>query len=159
MDVQRRRFAVGGRTVPGTSGVDSRRGHLDDTRLGSLDSLRAACQRSLLCNHSGARGWNHRWANRVAPRAHGSDSLDLRVCLVPLHANRRTLDDFARVERERCASDSAGMGKYLQQLLEILDRDGRSRRRGALGDRTCAFMDLARKATNGKWWIQVEVQL
>src|SRR5438552_10502735 len=149
MDVQRRGFAVGLRTVPRTSGVDSRRGHLDDTRFGSLDSLRAAGKRFLFFNHAGALGWNHRGTNRAAPRAHGSDSLDLRVCLVSFHANRFAPDDFARVERERCASDSTRMGKHLQQLLEILDRDGRSRRCGALDNRICAFMDLA--GEGNKW--------
>ena len=148
MDVQRRRFAIGPGTVPGASGVDSRGGHLDDTRLGSLDSLCVACQRFLLFNYSGARGWNHRGTDRAAPGTHGPDSLDLRVCLVPIHANRVPLDDFARVERKRGASNSTGVGKHLQQLLEILDRDERSGRRGTLGDRIGAFADLAGQATN-----------
>src|SRR3989442_1385275 len=143
MDVQCRRFAFGLRTFPRTSGVDSRRGHLDDTRLGSLDSLCVAGKRFLLFNHSGAYGWNHRGTNRAAPGAHGSDSLDLRICLVPFHANRLTLDDFASVERECGASDSTGMGKPLQQLLEFLDRDVCRRRRGFLAHRTCVFVDLA----------------
>src|SRR3989441_3412709 len=143
MDVQCRRFAFGLRTFPRTSGVDSRRGHLDDTRLGSLDSLCVAGQRFLLFNHSGACRWNHRRTYRAAPGAHGSDSLDLRVCLVSVYANRLTLYYFARVERQRGAPDSTGMGKQFQQLLEILDRDERNSRRGALGDRTCAFVDLA----------------
>src|SRR5437016_4915562 len=150
MDVQCRRFAFGLRTFPRTSGVDSRGGHLDDTRLGSLDSLCVAGKRFLLFNHSGACGWNHRGTYRAAPGAHGSDSLDLRVCLVSVYANRRTLYYFASVERQRGAPDSTGMGKHLRQLLEILDRDVCSRRRGALGNWICAFVDLAGKATNGK---------
>ncbi len=35
------------------------------------------------------------------------------------------------------------MGKHFQQLLEILDRDVCGCRRGALGDRIFAFVDLA----------------
>src|SRR2546422_10217982 len=150
MDVQCRKFAFGVRTFALTSGVDSSRGHLDDTRLGSLDSLCVAGKRFLLFNHSGACGWNHRGTYRAAPGAHGSDSLDLRVCLVSVYANRRTLYYFTRVERQRGAPDSTGMGKQLQQLLEILDRDGCGYRRRALGDRTCALLDLAGRATNGK---------
>ena len=40
------------------------------------------------------------------------------------------------------------MGKHFQQLLEILDRDECGRRRGALGDWICAFVDLAGRGGN-----------
>jgi hypothetical protein len=143
VDVQRRKRAAGDRTLLELSRVDSRGGHLDHSRFGSLVLVRLAQRQHRIFVNAGPRRRIDCRANRFAWSSNGSIGVALRVRLVSFHANCFAFDDGAGFERERRASHPGRMGKCFCKLLEILAGNELACSRWPLGDRQGSFVGLA----------------